>query len=137
MESAMPDVSLTRLYVLRAMYLLIFVGQGLIQAPIILHHTSAMSFWHGIGSSMLLALALACALGIRYPLRMLPLLLFEMIWKAIWLLAIALPLRLGHAMDADTAESAPSILAGIIVPFVIPWRYAIAAWLKSPGDRWK
>lgn len=133
----MSEVSTFRLYLLRALYLLIFVGQASIQWPMIAHHTNTLAFWHGIGGSMLFALALSAALGIRYPLQMLPLLLFEMLWKAIWLIAIALPLWLAHQMDPGTAESAPSILAGIIVPVVIPWRYVIANYIKKPGDRWK
>ncbi len=133
----MPEVSAVRLYVLRVLYLLIFVGQGSIQWPMIAHHTNMLAFWHGVGGSMLFALALCSALGIRYPLQMLPLLLFEMLWKAIWLIAIALPLWLNHQMDPDTAESAPSILAGIVVPIVLPWRYVFANYLKKAGDRWK
>ena len=133
----MPEVSTFRLYLLRTLYLLILVGQGSIQWPLIAHHAHAPAFWHGVGSSMLFALALAAALGIRYPLQMLPLLLFEMLWKAIWLIAIALPLWSAHQMDPDTAEAAPSILAGIVVPVVLPWRYVIANYLRKPGDRWK
>jgi hypothetical protein len=129
------EVSTFRLYVLRAVYLLIFVGQGTIQWPQI-QHASALAFWHGVGSSMLMAMALVAALGIRYPLQMLPVLLFEMTWKAIWLIAVAYPQWSGRHMDPDVAESAPSILAGIVVPIVIPWGYVIANYVKKPGDRW-
>jgi hypothetical protein len=133
----MTVVSLFRLYLLRAFYLLIFVGQGLIQWPTIVHHTHALTFWHGIGSSMLFAMALVAALGIRYPLKMLPLLFFELLWKSIWLSAIAFPLWWAHQMEADTAESAPSILMGLILLLVIPWRHVLANFVKAPGDRWK
>ena len=40
--------------------------------------------------SLLGALAVRCALGIRYPLQILPLLLFELLWKVIWVVAFAL-----------------------------------------------
>lgn len=133
----MPEVSRLRLYLLRALYLLIFLGQGSIQWPVLVHHTSALSFWHGVGSSMLGAMALVAGLGIRYPLTMLPLLLFEMVWKAIWLIAIALPLWLAHQVDADTAETINACLMGIIVPIIIPWPYVVANYVKKAGDRWK
>ena len=135
----MNDVSIFRLYLMRALYLLICLGQGSIQLPRIIHHANALtfSFWDGVGTSLLAALALMAGLGIRYPLQMLPLLLFELAWKAIWLITVALPLWSSHRMDAATLEAAPSILMGLIVPLVIPWRYVIANYVRRPGERWR
>ena len=134
----MPEVSTFRLYLLRTLYLLIFVGQGSIQLSRFLHHAPGSTFWNGVGSSMLASLALVAALGIRYPLQMLPLLFFEWVWKMIWLLAVALPLWSAHHMDAGTAESVRDCLIGaIIVPIVMPWPYVLANYLKKPGDRWR
>jgi len=133
----MSEVSTFRLYLMRALYALMFVGQGVLQWPAILQHTTPWTLWHGVGSSMLAALSLAAALGIRYPLQMLPLLLFEMFWKAIWLLFFALPLWRNHQMDAATAEAARATLLGVIVPLVIPWPYVFAHYFRKPGDRWR
>jgi hypothetical protein len=132
----MIKVSTFRLSLLRALYLLMFVGQGTLQWPVLISGAPALPFWHGIGSSMLGAMALVSALGIRYPLQMLPLLFFEFAWKLIWVLAVLLPKWSGHQMDADTAASAPSILMGVIVPLVIPWRYVIANYVTKPAH-WK
>jgi hypothetical protein len=125
----MKQVSAFRLHSMRALYLLMFVGQGFIQFPTLLHHAHPLDVWHGIGASMLGAMALLAALGVRYPLKMLPLLLFELTWKSIWVFAIALPMRLANQMDPDTLEVAPSILLGVFVLFVIPWRYVFANYL--------
>jgi hypothetical protein len=67
---------------------------------------------------------------------MLPLLFFEMFWKAAWLVAIALPLWLAHQIDADTAETVQACLMGIIVPIVIPWSFVFANYVRRTGDRW-
>jgi hypothetical protein len=122
---------------MRTLYLLMFVGQGFIQWPVIIHHTQALTFWHGVGSSLLFAMALLAALGIRYPLQMLPLLLFELLWKSIWLLAVALPLWSANQIDAQTAETVKACLMGIIIPFVIPWPYVYANYVKKPGGGWR
>ncbi len=85
---------------------------------------------------MLAAIAVLAVLGIRYPLRMLPLLLFEVLWKSIWLIAIALPLWSAHQLDADTMETVKACVMGIVlVPIVIPWPYVLAQYVKKPGDR--
>ena len=133
----MTEVSTLRLYLLRALYLLMFIGQGTIQWPVLVNRAAAVPFWHGVGSSMLGAMALLAALGIRYPLQMLPLLLFEFAWKLIWVLAVLLPKWSTNQIDPDTLESAPSILMGIIVPIIIPWGYVLANYVTKPGDRWK
>jgi len=132
------EVSTFRLYLLRAMYLLIVVGLGSEIWPGIIHHAKAWDLMHGVASSLLAAISVLAAVGIRYPLQMLPLLLFELLWKAIWLLAIALPLWSANQLDADTMETVKACLMGIVlVPIVIPWPYVLAQYVKKPGDRWK
>ncbi len=134
----MTEVSTFRLYLLRAMYLLIFVGLGSMIWPGIIHHAKPWDLWHGVACSLLAALSALMGLGIRYPLRMLPLLLFELLWKAIWLLAVALPLWSAHQVDPDTMETVQNCLMGIVLcPIVIPWPYVWANYVKQPGDRWK
>jgi hypothetical protein len=127
-----------RLYLLRALYLLLAVGQGSEQLPALIHHAHVWGFWEGVTRSMLAALALLALLGLRYPLQMLSLLFYELAWKSIWMLSIALPLWLAHRVDADTAENVLIIGMGVILcPIVIPWTYVFANYVKRPGDRWK
>ena len=38
----------------------------------------------GVETCMLVALSLLAVLGLRYPMKMLPILLFEIGWKFIW-----------------------------------------------------
>lgn len=132
----MTEVSLFRLYLLRALYLLIAVGLAFDIAPQLLHPAKALTLWHGVGCSLLAAMALLSLPALRYPLKMLPLLFFELVWKSIWLAAIALPLWLAGKMDADTWDTAQACLMGVIVPIVIPWHYVVANFVKAPGDRW-
>ena len=136
-DHAPREVSTVRLYLLRALYLLLLVGQGSIQLPILMSRGADLSFWQSIGSSMLLALALLSTVGIRYPLQMLPLLLFEFVWKLVWIVAVFLPRWSAGTIDAATAEAAREIMLVAIVPIIIPWRYVIAHYIRKPGDRWR
>ena len=132
------ELPLYRLYVLRASYLLIGLAQGSRTWSAILHHTRPWDFWHGVGMSFFGALTLLCLLGVRYPVRMMPLLIFEFTWKLIWVLAAWLPPYLGHTLDPDVADSFWSIFLGVvIVPLVLPWGYLWKTYVTTPGDRWR
>lgn len=133
----MTEVSLFRLYLLRAMYLLIVVGLALTIWPLLISHTGEWPLMNGVAAAMLGAVSLLAALGIRYPLQMLPVLFFELIWKVIWLIAVALPLWRAGEMDAQHLQTVKDCIPAILIPLVLPWRYVIAHYVKRPADRWK
>jgi len=133
----MSEVSTFRLYLLRAMYLLIVVGLGVTIWIPMLRHTGRWELMDSVACSLLAGLCATAALGLRYPLQMLPLLLFELVWKSIWMLVIALPLWLADAIDAQTRETINACWMGVIlVPLVVPWGYVYRHYVKKPGDRW-
>jgi hypothetical protein len=134
----MTELSTFRLYLMRALYLLIFVAMGSLVWPQILRHDASWGLVHGVGASLLGALTAMAALGIRYPVQMLPLLLFEFLWKSIWLLAVAVPLWSEHRLDADVIDNIQACLVGIVLcPIVIPWRYVFTHYVIGRGDRWR
>jgi hypothetical protein len=130
-------VSTFHLYLLRAVYLLIAIGLGLQMWPKIIYHVTTMILPQSILTCMLWALSVLAALGIRYPLQMLPLLFFEMLWKAAWLLTVAWPLWSKGRMGPGVADTAFACLLVVIVPIAIPWHHVIANYVKKPGDRWR
>jgi len=136
-----PDVSTPQLYLLRAAYLILVLGLGSTVWPAMIAHTTwtlTLSPWRGVGNSLLAALGLLATLGLRYPLKMLPLLFFEVTWKTIWLIAVALPLWRQHgAIDADMAETIRACFMGVVFLFLIPWRYVYSTLVQGAGDRWR
>ena len=133
----MTQVSLLRLYALRATYLLIVVGLGLTTWPGILHHDKPWPLMFGVVQCVLGAVSLLAVLGLRYPLQMLPLLLFEMVWKGMWLIMVGLPAWQSGTMSAGTSETLLACGMGVIFPVVIPWRYVRHSYIAAPGDRWR
>jgi hypothetical protein len=138
--SATPDsapageVSLVRLYVLRAAYLLLVVGLGAMIVPEIVSHP-LMS--RGVIPSLLAAVWALAFLGLRYPLEMLPLLMFEFAWKAIWMIAYGLPQYWAGRFPPTFAEDSFNIAFGVILmPLVIPWPYVWRRYVSRPGARW-
>lgn len=136
-----PGVSLLQLYLLRAGYLLLVVGLGTSVWPPMLQHqpwTLTLSPFQGVGNSMLAAMPILALLGIRYPLKMLPLLFFEISWKAIWLAMVAVTLWLSHSpIDPNVSQTITACLMVVIYPIIMPWRYVFATFALQPGDRWR
>lgn len=101
----MSDVSTFRLYLLRAMYLFIAVGLAVTRWPAILNPPANASHMGNVVGSMLGAISLLAVLGIRYPVKMLPLLFFELLWKVLWVLGWGLPLWLGQLVGPEAQET--------------------------------
>jgi hypothetical protein len=117
------DVSLLRLYLLRATYLLIIVGVGSMIWPLLLDAPETVEHFRGVTWSLLGTVALLALLGLRYPLKMLPLLFFELIWKTTW-----------EGAFAETWFA--NVMGLVIFPLVIPWGYVIRTYVRGAGDRW-
>ena len=105
--TAAADLSLTRLHLMRA------------------------------GYCLLTAMSLLAFLGLRYPVKLLPVLLFESAWKLLWLALVALPRAATGRLDAATTETVVSCSLVVVILAVIPWRYAWRAYVRATGDRWR
>jgi hypothetical protein len=132
-----PEVSLFRLYTLRAAYLVMAGGLAVFVWPAVFHHSSELAVTGGVRIALLAGLGAMAALGLRYPLQMLPILLFELTWKAIYLIAFAMPLWSTHQITAAMAEDIKAVMIAVIFIPMIPWRYVFAQYVLKRGDRWK
>ena len=129
-------VSLFHLYGLRLVFLLMAVFLLSTVAPLLAERPPTMMT--GVAWALLAALGLLALLGLRYPLQMLPLMLFEFVWKALWLLFIGLPLWSSGQLDAVSSETLTNTAVGVVlVPIVLPWRYLYQRYVKRSGDRWR
>jgi hypothetical protein len=129
------EVSVVRLHVLRATYVLLVMGLGATIVPLLFSHEPTA---RGVIPSLLGGVWLLAFVGLRYPLQMLPLLLFELAWKTIWLLAFGLPQWSAGQRPPTFGEDFKAIVAGVILmPIVIPWGYVWRRYVRQQGDRWR
>jgi hypothetical protein len=129
------EVSLARIYVLRATYLLLVIGLGGMIVPEVVSHPVIS---RGVVPSLLGAVWVLAFVGLKYPLQMLPLLMFEFAWKSIWMLAYGLPQWYAGQLPATFAEDSFNIGVGVILmPFVIPWGYVYRHYVKQSGAPWR
>jgi hypothetical protein len=136
--TAPGEVSLIRLYVLRATYLFMVAGLGVYEMPDVLSHSIAWGKAHGAVGCLLAGVWAMAVIGLRYPLKMLPLLLFELFWKSLWLIVVAWPTWAAHQMDEATSQTVFACGMGVVIfPLAIPWGYVWKHYVTAAGDRWR
>lgn len=117
------EISKIRLIAMRFVYLLTFIGLAPETWQEIINPEDldplggvAMSFWAMLATLMLL--------GVRYPAKMLPLLLLQFFYKLTWLLGYGYPLWSSGQLDGYAAGlfQANAIGVGLDL-FIIPWPY--------------
>ena len=131
------NLSLPRLYLLRVGYLVLAVGLVAVKWPEIISHDGPWPLFEGVETCMLVALSLLFFLGLRYPIKMLPILLFEIAWKVIWLTVIAVPLLTTGQVDQPTLNVFYAVLWVVVPLAVLPWRYVIRKYVIKQGDPWR
>jgi hypothetical protein len=130
------QVSLWRLNLLRVGYLVMGGGLAVVKWPLLFNH-GPWELKAGTVECMLVAMSVLALMGLRYPLRMLPILLFEVGWKLTWLGVIALPLWLDNKLEGATGEQAGAVLWVVIIIAVIPWRHVLTQYVMAPGEPWR
>ena len=133
-----PELTLPpwRLNLMRVGYLVMGGGLVITKWPELLAH-EPWELMHGTVLTMLVAMSVLALLGLRYPQQMLPILLFEVGWKALWLGVVALPLWLDDNLIGAMWENTIKVLWVIIVVAVIPWRHAFRQYVLARGEGWR
>jgi hypothetical protein len=117
--------------------LLVAVGLGIEIWPDVVNPQRHWGVVEGQAYCMLAVFSLLCALGLRYPLQMIPVLLWEAIWKTLWLGIVPLPQWLAGHVDESLKSSIFACSLVVLVYIAIPWRYVFVRYVKARGDRWR
>ena len=128
-------VALWQLNVLRVGYLFMGGGLAIIKWPLLFEHPT-WGLAEGTKECLLIAMSFLALLGLRYPLRMLPILLFEVTWKLLWLGLVAVPAWVDNDLEGATRTQADAVLFVLVIIVVIPWRYVFAQFVTTPADPW-
>jgi hypothetical protein len=131
------ELSTRRRNVMRVGYAFMGVGLAIVKWPILIQNVSSLPVMDGVVTCLLTAMSLLAFLGLRYPVKLLPILLFEVTWKVIWIAAVALPHLVADDIDAATGEGLFNCSFVIVIIAVIPWRYAWKHFVRMPGDAWR
>jgi hypothetical protein len=125
-----------RLNLMRIGYFEMGAGLAITKWPELVSH-DPWELKQGTVVAMLVAMSVLALFGLRYPQRMLPILLFEVGWKLLWLGTVALPLWLDGNLTGATREQFIMVLWVAIVIAVVPWRHVARQYTTTRGDRWR
>ena len=113
------------------------LGLAVVKWPLIVQGVSALPLFEGVVASILTAMSLLAFLGLRYPVALLPLLLFESAWKVLWLAAVALPQAAAGELDPATREVVVTCSLVVVIIAVTPWTHVWRRYVVAKGEPWR
>lgn len=109
---------------MRVGYLMVFLFLGTMSWKSILTHEGPWDSVLAAALCMWAAQALLSLIGVFHPLKMLPLLLFEVFYKLLWLVVVAWPLWWSGRLEGSANENMTYAFLWVAPPLIfIPWGY--------------
>ena len=133
-ETSFPPIATWRINAVRFAFLLMAFVMGSIVWRQVLFESADWEWQRGLAKSMLAALALLSLLGVRYPVQMLPLMLYEISWKTVWIVLIAGRAWLNGKWTSEIEALFNDCIGIVIVYLVMPWRYVWARYIVQPME---
>jgi len=122
-KAILEGVPTYRLYLMRILFVLTFLFLGRDAWTEIFTHDGQWQPLDGVAYSFWAAYSTLMILGLRQPLKMIPLLLLQFFYKVVWLIAVALPAYKGNSFD-NVKELTIIFIVGIVLDILItPWKY--------------
>src|SRR5262245_21755506 len=130
---AIIGVSALRRNLLRVVYAgtFLFVGTNAWRA--ILTHQGPWDPLAGVAYSFWAAYATLLLLGLRHPLKLLPLVLLQLFYKLVWLVIVARPLWSSGQLGGSARMTAIFVAAVVVDLAVTPWSYVARNLLRDGG----
>ena len=112
------------IYLLRLLYTLMFLFVTYDSWKHIFNHTGPWDNINAAAWCMWGSYAGISVIGIVRPLKMLPIVLFEITYKVAWLAVVAYPLWAKNELTGSPAEGMTRVFLWVVLPIVaMPWRY--------------
>jgi len=125
-----------QIFVARVGYLLVFVTVGYRSWMGLITHEGDWDPVQAAAVSMWASSSLLSVIGVAYPLRMLPLVLFEIGYKLIWLVVVARPLWSGNRLAGSASEEMTYAFLPVVVPLAaMPWGYVFRTYFRRGRNR--
>ena len=131
------ELPMWRLHAMRAGYALMGIGLVVVKWPLVINYDQSFPLYEGVVAVLLTAMSLLTFMGLRYPIRLLPILIFECLWKLIWLGVVALPAATAGSVDTAMSKVLVNCSLVVLILAVVPWGYVWRHYVVATGDRWR
>lgn len=112
------------IYALRLLYALMFVFLSYDSWSYIINHKGPWEVTNAAAWCVWLAYGAISWIGVLQPLKMLPIVLLEIVYKTAWLFVVAFPLWKKNELEGSPAEYTTYVFIFVILPMLfMPWRY--------------
>ena len=123
------------IYLLRLLYALMFFMLGQTTWTEILTHQGQWEPNSAVAWTVWTAFATLAGLGLLRPVKMLPIILLEILYKAMWLAIVAYPLWSRGELVGSPAESTTYAFLGVLLAIVaVPWGYIAKSYFTWPSS---
>ena len=121
------------IYLLRLLYLLVVIFVARDSWTVILTHQGPWDYLHAVAYCVWAAYATLSIVGLIHPLKMLPIVFFEIFYKSIWLIIVAYPLWSKNQLVGSPAEQLTYAFLWLPLPLLaVPWPYAFKTYFSLP-----
>lgn len=118
------------IYLLRVLYFLMFFFLGRDAWTHILNADGSWSPTEAVAWCVWASYAVLSAIGMFRPLKMLPIVMLEILYKVLWLALVAYPLWSTNRLSGSPAERETYIFLMVVLPIVaMPWKYAFETYI--------
>lgn len=113
-----------KIYLLRLLYVLMFLFLGKDAWTFIFTHKGVWDPAEAMNFTVWASYSVLAFFGILRPLKMLPIVMLEILYKTIWLILVAYPLWMSNQLAGSPAEGMTFVFALVILPILaMPWKY--------------
>jgi hypothetical protein len=126
------DVPRINLYVMRIFFALMFLLVGRESWSTIINNKEPWEPMNAVVFSVWAAYSALSFIGIFRTLKMLPIMLFMVFYKAIWLIIVAYPLWATDKLAGSSAGEMAKAFIWVVIPVAfMPWKYVFKTYFWS------
>ena len=112
------------IYLLRLLYALMFVGVAFEAWGTIINHQGPWDHTKAVAWCVWAAYPTLSIFGLMRPLRWLPIVIFMIFYKTLWVIVVAYPLwRVGALAGSPADEMAHVFVWAPVITLIVPWVY--------------
>lgn len=123
------------IYLLRALYTLMTVFVGKEAWTYLLTHEGGWNPLEAVSWCVWAAFSALAVLGVVHPVKMIPIVLLEILYKLLWLTLVAYPLWSKGQLQGSSAEDLTHAFLWAFLPVVaVPWGHVWKTFIRLAGS---